>query len=103
MKGINARGRKSRELLVTAEHLATLRSMLQKYPTAKVMHSPVGFGVLLAGNRYLDVMSSPKWTNEELIEWLDAFVVLLKADPDWLRKGGIERDGALFAEIVQKP
>jgi len=102
MYDIDAREHRSRESNLFARRLATLRSMLQKYPQAKLLRNRVGFGVLLPGNRYLDMLYSPGWTNADLIEWLEGFAALLGADPDILTKRRFEGDGGSFAETVQK-
>lgn len=77
-----------------------LRSMSRKYPSAVLLKTPVGFGVLLAGNRFLDVLASPDLTNAELIDWLGALGTLLEVDPAVLTRGRLGPDGASFEGTV---
>lgn len=102
MSAIDGRGRKSAAYSVTAAQLATLQSIARKYPAAMILRTRVGFGVLLAANRYLDVFGSRDLTSEELVDWLGAFKVLFEVDPEYAKMRNPKRDGQSLEEIVRK-
>lgn len=78
---------------VTAERLATLRSMLRKYPSLRLERHPVAFGVSLVGNAYLDTWSTQDYTRKDLIDWLECFIELLDEAPEELRRPFPPLDG----------
>lgn len=101
-RGIFGQARKSKGSSLTAKHLATLRSTSRRYPTATLLKTRVGFGVLLDGNRYLDLLISPGLTVADITAWLEAFVSLLQVDPSVIKLEALQADGQLFVVTVQR-
>jgi hypothetical protein len=91
--GIKRRVPRCKGLRVTAEHLATLRSISRRFPAAMILRTQVGFGVSLAASRYLDVLFTPNLSDEDLADLFEAFAILLRADPAVLTRGIAEHVG----------
>lgn len=83
----------------TGALLRMLRSMSRRYPGARMMRRPAGFGVSSADNAYLVISTSGHWTDEELSDWLALFVIWLRADPEGLREPIAAQPG-LSAEVT---
>ena len=93
---------KYRGLVITEEHLATLASMSRRLSTATLIRTPAGFGVLLVGNRFLDLLVGSGWNAASIADWCECFAVLLRADPATLSAVVSVEDGLFAVAIGQR-
>jgi len=76
-----------------AKLVRMLRNMSRKWPRTYLVGTMGGFGVRLGDGRYLHIVSSGEWTNEDMRDCLALFVTWLVADPEGLRRADIPLDG----------
>jgi len=72
-----------------------LQSTSRNFPKAYLVGTMGGFGVRLGDGRYLHIVSSGEWTNEDMRDFLVLFATWLVADPDGLRRADTPLGGAL--------
>jgi len=85
MSDISEQEPKSNGATPLAKLVRMLRSMSRRYPKAFLCGTQGGFGVRLADGRYLHIVSSGEWTDEEMRDYLALFATWLVADPRGLR------------------
>lgn len=95
--------RKSPDVSPLGRLCRTLQSMLRRYPNPYLQTTTDGFGVRLGDGRYLRIVYSGLWTDEDLRDFLALFVTWLAADPAALHNVGIPLDGVLQRVRVLQP
>jgi hypothetical protein len=93
---------KSKESIQLAKLWRMLRSMLRRYPRAKLQRTLDGFGVSLDEGHSLRLRHTGTWSDAELRDFLVLFATWLVADAEYLRGGGTTLAG-YFAEETEQP
>lgn len=84
---------KSRDVSHLARLCRMLRSMSRKWPNTFLQTTTDGFGARLEDGRYLRIVYSGRWTDEDIRDYLVLFATWLVADPAALHNVGIPLDG----------
>ena len=93
MSATSERGRKSSGSSPLGKLSRMLASMSRRWPQTSLLVTWEGFGVRRIDGSYLHVVSSGRWTNEDMRDCLALFATWLVADPDKLRPAATLLDG----------
>lgn len=90
-----AQVRKSSESAALTKLSRMLRSMLRRFPQARLWTFQAGFGVSLDAQTYVRVSYNGNWSTEDMRDLHALFATWLVADPERLRSIGAPLSGAL--------
>ena len=102
MSGTSAQERKYSDASQAEKLLRMLRSMLRRYPQARLQRTLDGFGVSLDVNHSLRVRLTGTWTDADIRDCLVLFASWLIADSEYLRSGGTTLAGYSAEETEQR-
>lgn len=95
MSGTSEQGLRSSAATPAEKLCRMLRSMLRRYPQAKLCITQDGFGVLLDANTCMQVSYTGRWTESDMRDCLALFATWCVADPGRILRGGIDISGVL--------
>lgn len=101
MNDTSGQGRKSAAVDPNAKLFRMLQSMSRRFPNTSLLTTAEGFGVRLRDGRYLHVVSSGLWSDEDTRDFLVLFATWLVADPDRLRNGVPLQHGVSVRGLVE--
>lgn len=91
----SAQGLKSSAASPLVKLCRMLRSMLRRYPQARLWNTLDGFGVLLDEQHSMRLSFTGNWTDADMRDCLALFATWLVADPARLHGRGVRLDGVL--------
>ncbi len=87
------RVRKSSDAPALVKLSRMLRSMLRRFPRARLLTPQGAFGVLLDDNIYMQVSFTGRWTAEDMRDCLALFATWCVADPARIMTSGVALAG----------
>lgn len=92
---------KSKEVVRLEKLSRMLRSMSRRFPRTSLLSTAEGFGVRLDDHRYLHIVCSGSWSDEDMSDWCALFAAWLRVDPATLRDGAPPLSGVSIRGLME--